>query len=254
MNKSIKYLIVALTQVIVLNLFAFDADKLISEANSAYNQGLYDSALATYQMVIDEGYESGELYYNIGNAYYKNNDIANAILYYEKAKKILPNDENIEYNLSIANSMIVDKIEKVPELFYEKWWSFFYNILDADTGAVLLLVIFALFVFSLGFFIIAKTRKKRKLSFYITLIFFLLTLLSGALTIQKYNSALEHKEAIVYDPSVTVKSSPTQNAVDLFVIHEGTKVQVIDRIESWTEIKIRNGSVGWLPSSTLKEI
>ena len=190
----------------------------------------------------------------MGNAYYKNNDIANAILYYEKARKILPNDENIEYNLSIANSMIVDKIEKVPELFYEKWWSFFYNILDANTGAILLLIIFTLFIVSLGFFIISKKRKSRKVSFYFTLIFFMLTMLSGVLTYQKYNFALEHKEAIVYEPSVTVKSSPTQNAVDLFVIHEGTKVQIIDRIDQWTEIKIRNGSVGWLPDKTIREI
>lgn len=254
MNKGFKYILVAVAHVLVLNLFAFDAEKLITDANAAYNQGLYDSALATYQLVVDEGYESGELYYNMGNAYYKNNDIASAILYYEKARKILPNDENIEYNLSIANSMIVDKIDKVPEMFYKKWWDFFYNFLDADTGAILLLVLFALFVFSLGYFILAKTRKQRKISFYITLIFFVFTTLSGILTYQKYSSALEHKEAIVYDPSVTVKSSPTQNAVDLFVIHEGTKVQIIDRIDSWTEIKIRNGSVGWLPNSTIKEI
>lgn len=237
-----------------MNLFAFDTNKLISEANNAYNQGLYDSALTIYQKVLDEGYESGELYYNIGNSYYKNNDIASAILYYEKAKKLLPNDENIAYNLNIANSMIVDKIERVPQLFYERWWNFFYNMLDADTGAILTLILFSIFIFFLGWFIVSKTRGRRKLSFYFGIILLVLTITSTSLTYQKYISGLTQNEAIVFDLSVTVKSSPTQNAVDLFVIHEGTKVQIIDRIDNWAEIKITNGSVGWLPIKAIKEI
>ena len=104
----------------VLNLFANDANKIIEKANNQYNRGLYDSAIINYQSVVDSGIEAGELYYNMGNTYYKNNDIASSILYYEKAKKLLPNDESIQYNLNIANSMIVDKIEKVPELFLPK--------------------------------------------------------------------------------------------------------------------------------------
>ncbi len=254
MSKAAKYILLSLLITGILNGFASNTDKLIEGANRAYNEGLYDSALSVYQKVYDSGLESGELYYNMGNAHYKNGDIANAILYYEKARKILPNDENIEYNLSIANSMIVDKIEKVPELFYDQWWQFMFNIVDADTGSVFLLIIFSLFVVSLGIFVLAKTRKNRKLTFYISLSLFVLTIVSGALTYQKYNRALINKEAIVFDPSVTVKSSPTQNAVDLFVIHEGTKVKIIDRIDNWSEIKIRNGSVGWLPETSIREI
>jgi len=254
MNGRLKYIIIITIQVIVLNAFAIDTEKLISEANNAYNQGLYDSALATYQKVLDKGYESGELYYNIGNSYYKNNDIASAILFYEKAQKLLPNDENIAYNLNIANSMIVDKIERVPMLFYERWWNFFYNMLDADTGAILTLILFTVFVFFLGWFIISKTRGRRKMSFYLGMIFLILTITSTSLTYQKYISGLTHNEAIVFDLSVTVKSSPTQNAVDLFVIHEGTKVKIIDRIDNWAEIKIKNGSIGWLPMKAVKEI
>ncbi len=254
MRKRFSYILLIAIQLMVMNLFAIDANKLISEANNAYNKGLYDSAITTYQKVLDAGLESGELYYNIGNAYYKNSDIASAILYYEKARKLLPNDDNIEYNLNIANSMIVDKIEKVPELFYERWWRFFYNMLDADTGAVLTLVLFTILVFFVGWFIISRSRKGRKVSFYFGMTVLLFTIISSALTYEKYQSGLTHREAIVFDLSVTVKSSPTQNAVDLFVIHEGTKVQIIDRIDSWVEIKIKNGSIGWLQLKSIREI
>lgn len=254
MTKSLKYFIIAAFQVIASSLFAFNPDSIIQTANNAYNQGLYDSALNTYDLVINEGIESGELYYNMGNAYYKNNDIASAILYYEKAKKLLPNDEDIIYNLNIANSMIVDKIEKVPELFYNKWWKFFYNMLGADAWTIFALISFTLLVVTVGLFIISKNRQNRKLSFYMGLLFLFITIASFGLASQKYYYGIEKNEAIVFTSSITVKSSPTQNAVDLFVIHEGTKVKIIDKIDNWTEIKIQNGSIGWLPNSSLKNI
>jgi len=254
MTKILKYIIVVIFQIIAVYMQAMTPDSLIVTANNAYNQGLYDSALNTYDQVIKEGVESGELYYNIGNAYYKNNDVASAILYYEKARKLLPNDEDISYNLSIANSMIVDKIEKVPELFYYRWWNFFYNALDADAWTIFALISFSFLIVTIGLFIISKKRQYRKLSFYIGILFLLITIATFSLASQKYYYNIEHKEAIVFISSITVKSSPTQNAVDLFVIHDGTKVRIIDRIDNWVEIKIQNGSVGWLPEESLKEI
>lgn len=254
MTKAIKYTIIIILNAITLSGFTNNADSLIVDANNAYNKGLYDSALSTYQQVIDQGLESGELYYNMGNTYYKNNDIASAILYFEKAKKLLPNDESINYNLNIANSMIVDKIEKVPELFYQQWWNFFYNFLDADSWAIFTLISFALLVITIGIFILSRKRGNRKLSFYIGLLFLIITVVSSSLAAQKYYFNIDHKEGIVFTSSITVKSSPTQNAVDLFVIHEGTKVMITDKIDNWVEIKIKNGSVGWLPEKSIKEI
>jgi len=235
-------------------MFAINADSLITTANNAYNQGLYDSALSTYDIVIADGIESGELYYNMGNAYYKNNDIASAILYFEKAKKLLPNDEDIQYNLNIANSMIVDKIEKVPELFYHQWWNYIYNIIGVDAWAIFALISFSLLIVTIGLFIMSKKRGNRKLSFYVGVLFLIITITSSALASQKYYLNIEHKEAIVFTSSITVKSSPTQNSVDLFVIHDGTKVKIIDSIDNWVEIKIQNGSTGWLPKKSIKEI
>lgn len=231
-----------------------NTDALIHTANNAYNEGLYDSALNVYNKVLEQGYESSELYYNIGNAYFKNNDLPSAILFYEKASKLLPNDEDIEYNLSIANSMIVDKIEKVPELFYEKWWEFFYNIMGANAWAIVSLVFIALVIIVVGLFIISKTRQHRKISFFIGVVFIVFAVASYALAYEKYDDNVNNNEAIVFTPSITVKSSPTPNAVDLFVIHDGTKVEIIDKIDNWVEIKIQNGSIGWIPMDAIKEI
>ena len=254
MIKILKYIFIVCLQIITVNMFAIVPDSLIVTANNAYNNGLYDSALSTYNQVLSTRVESGKLYYNMGNAYFKNNDIASAILYYEKAKKLLPIDEDVQYNLSIANSMIVDKIEKVPELFYQKWWNFFYNALGADAWAIFSLISFAFLIITIGLFIISKKRSNRKLSFYVGTLFLIVTIISSALASQKYYYNIEQNEAIVFTSSITVKSSPTQNAVDLFVIHEGTKVKIIDKIDAWVEIKIQNGSVGWLPVKSIKEI
>lgn len=241
-------------QVFTFSLFANNIDSLILDANNKYNTGLYDSALSLYKQVINQGFESGELYYNMGNAYFKNNDIASAILYYEKAKRLLPNDDEIDYNLNIANSMIVDKIEKVPELFYNRWWNFFYNQLGADAWTIFTLISFTILIVTIGLFIMSKKRQNRKVSFYLGVLFLIITLTSYALAWQKFNTSIKQNEAIVFTSSITVKSSPTQNAVDLFVIHEGTKVKIIDKIDNWVEIKIQNGSIGWLPEKSIKSI
>lgn len=232
----------------------YNPDTLVLKGNQAYNEGLYDSAIMVYTNVLDQGFESYELYYNLGNAYFKNNDLPSAILFYEKAKKIAPNIEDVNFNLSIANSMIIDKIETVPELFYKKWWNYFYNAFSEDTWTILSIISWVLLLFFIGLFIIAKTRRVKKLSFYIGLLFLFLTIGTFGLSSQKYYYTKENMEAIIFTPTVTAKSSPTQNSVDLFVIHEGTKVQIMDEIQGWVKIKIRNGSIGWLNVNSLKLI
>ncbi len=182
------------------------------------------------------------------------NQLPSAILYYEKAKKITPNDEDVNFNLSIANSMIVDKIEQVPELFYKKWWNYFYNAFNEDTWTMLSLFSWIILLFFIGLFLITKTRSIKKLAFYLGLLFLLITIGTFGLSSQKYYYTKENKEAIIFTPTITAKSSPTQSSVDLFVIHEGTKVQIMDEVQGWVKIKIRNGSIGWLPGDSVKRI
>ena len=135
-------------------LFGQNYESNIRLAERYYADANYDSAAMAYQKVLDEGYHSAELYYNLGNSFYKQNQIPSAILYYEKAKKLAPTDEDIVYNLGIANSMIADKIEKVPVLFYQHWWDYFYNLFDADTWTIISLFAWLILLLFIGIFIL----------------------------------------------------------------------------------------------------
>jgi tetratricopeptide (TPR) repeat protein len=251
---KLKNILTVLLFIIAFGTKAQSPDSLMKIANNAYNQGLYDSAINVYNKIAAMDVESPELYYNLGNTWFKKGETPHAILYYEKAKKLAPNDEDINYNLGIANSMIVDKIEKVPRLFFEKWWDYFYNLLDADKWAVIFLVAWALLVFFTGLFFLSSSRGTKKLAFFLGLLFIFITGTSYSLASQKHKHAITHNEAIVFTPTLTVKSSPTQTSVDLFVIHEGTKVKILDRVDNWVKIKISNGSIGWIPEKDVAEI
>lgn len=234
--------------------FSANVDTLFTRANQEYANEMYTNAIDDYQLILQTGYESAELYFNLGNAFFKTNDIPSAILYYEKAKKLNPNDEDIMFNLSVANTQIVDKIEPVPELFLKLWWRSIYNIFNADTWAIISVAGFIMFFVLLAFYLLSKYIVIRKAAFYSGLIVLFLTLFTFIIAFQKYNILKYQKEAIVFTPTITVKSSPNQNSVDLFVIHEGAKVKILERVGNWSEIKIANGSVGWLPAEVLKDI
>jgi len=221
-------------------------DNQLLQAQDLYSNAKYDSAALIYQSVIDSGYQSPELYYNMGNAYFKLKEIPSAILYYEKALKLSPSDENIQYNLNLCNTMIPDRIESLPKLFFIKWYESLYNYFPIDTWAYIGLGLFSLFsILMILFFLSGKTLVK-KFGFWSAIFFLILALFSFFLTSQKYSSFKNHDEAIIFTPSITVKSSPTKNSVDLFVIHEGTKVSILDEVGSWRKIKIENGSIGWI--------
>lgn len=254
MKKLIQITLVFLLQFMAISGFAYSPDSLMAIGNRAYDQGLYDSALLVYQQVASQDIHSTQLYYNMGNAYYKNNNIPAAILFYEKAKKLAPSDENIQYNLDVANSMIVDKMERVPDLFFKDWWNYFYNMFNADTWTIIALALLALLLTMITWFILTSKRGNKKMAFYLGLLFLFFTVAAFGLASQKYYYSKEHKEAIVFTPSITVKSSPTKGAVDLFVIHEGTKVRILDHVSGWIEIRIPDGSIGWLPAESVKDI
>ena len=254
MKSKFTYILLMLFALFISDLKAQTANQLMEEANNAYNQGLYDSSINLYNQVLSQNVESAELYYNMGNAWFKKGEVPHAILFYEKAKKLKPNDEDIDYNLGVANSMIVDKIESVPKLFFQEWWNYFYNLFGADLWAVILLITWGMFILFAGIFLLSSSRRSKKLGFFLGIFFLLITIASYGLASQKYHHSISHKEAIIFTPTITVKSSPTITAVDLFVIHEGTKVKVLDRVDGWVKIKISNGSVGWVQEKSLEEI
>lgn len=254
MKQQLKYFFLFIVLVTGPSLWAINPDSLMALANKAYDQQKYDTAINLYNRVISEGWVSPILYYNIGNSYFREKNLPEAILYYEKAKKLDPNNKNIQYNLNIANSMIVDKIDHVPQFFLKRWWKHLYNLFSADTWTVFFLLSFAILVLFVGIFFFSHTRKNRQLSFFAGLIFLFITVVSFGLALQRTYYTKNQKEGIVFAPSITAKSSPSPNSVDLFVIHDGTKVQLLDHVDGWVKIKISKGSIGWLPENSVKKI
>jgi len=250
MKKYFLIILVLVTSVV----FAQDNQALLEKGNAAYKSKYYQQAIDCYLKVIKSGFEAPSLYFNMGDAYYKLNDYPSAILYYEKAKRLKPGDEDINFNLKVANTKIVDKMETVPDFFLVRWFRGLSNIFSFNMWAILGIIFLVIFLGIFTLYLFSRTLKIRKLSFWISCLPLALTLLSFIFAQSQYSSLNNTTEAIIFSPSVTAKSTPDANSTDLFVIHDGTKVKVTDNVGDWSEIKIENGSKGWVSNSSFKII
>ena len=229
-------------------------EQLANQAAKEYNQMHFAKAIELYAKVIDSGNESYALYYNIGNAYYRNNEIAQAALYYEKALKLSPNNDDIKHNIEVVNNRLTDKVEKIPDLFYKRWWAQLLNVMDINTLAVVNIILLTLALILIALYFASSDIIIRKISFWAGVAFLCIFSL-GVITASQRNKYLtEQHEAIVFAQTVNIKSSPDENSKDIFVLHEGTKVVLLDIVADWQEIRISNGSVGWIKLSDLKKI
>ena len=226
-------------------------EELMAKGNSLYNENAYDSAATVYKKIIDQGYSSATLYYNLGNTYYKLRNYPLAIFYYEKSLKLDPNNEDTRHNIETAKLFLTDKIESVPEVFIKTWWNKLSNMFSINVWAVISLIALGILLISLFFYLTAKTRGLKKSMFFIGIFMIILTICSFSISTKKYNYFKSQNEGIVITPTITIKSSPSSSSVDLFVLHEGAKVMVLDKTDQWEKIKIANGSIGWLPSSAI---
>jgi tetratricopeptide (TPR) repeat protein len=226
----------------------------VAKANKAYSAGSYNVAADMYQKVIVSGYASPELFYNMGNSCFKMNDYARAILWYERARRLDPGNEDINFNLNVANTKISDKIEPLPDLFYKRWFNGIVQLFSVDTWAVMGVCMFIAGLFCLVLYLASRVLVLRKIGFWAAFGLFFLSLFTLVFAWNGYIFTKSADEAIVFAPTITVKSSPDEKSTDLFVLHEGTKVTLLDNISGWYEIRIANGSVGWLPVNSLEKI
>ncbi len=234
----------------ILNSIA-KADERFSSANEKYQSGEYYEAISIYESILEAGVESYKLYYNLGNSYYRSNNLPSAILNYERALLLAPEDNDVRYNLELAYSQITDKIQPVGEFFISKWFKSIRNVGNSTTWALVSLICFSLFLAGLLFYFFSQKTAIRKLAFTLSM----WALVSSVITFTYSNTQKQHLEnriqAIVFTPSVTVKSAPQGGGTDLFVIHEGLKVKILQTIGSWHEIMLEDGNVGWMKSSDL---
>lgn len=230
-------------------------DSLWNGAVAAYTDGRWSDALNGYERIASLGLESPELYCNIGDSYFKTGDFPHAILYYEKALKLDPSYSDARYNLDICSNLIQDRIDPVPEFILSSWAKSICYSLSSNAWAVLCIAFFAIFLAMLLLYLLGAGRGARRTGFFVGIVMFCLT--CASLGFSAWQKADYHKadSAIVTRPVTSVKSSPSdESSTDLFILHEGTKVEILDEVGGWINISLADGRQGWMLSADIEVI
>ena len=230
-------------------------DSLWSRAAEAYADEDWETAVSAWSAIDAEGLESPELYYNIGNAYFKASDYAHAILYYERALKLDPSYSDARFNLEFANEFIQDRIESVPEFFIKTWIRKMDYLLSSDAWAGMFFLFLAIAAAGMLLFLLAGTSGKRRLGFFGFIAAAVFAILCLAFSISQKADYARADSAIITTPVTSAKSSPGENSgKDLFILHEGTKVKLMDSVGGWYNIELSDGRQGWIESSAFEII
>lgn len=235
-------------------VFAQQPTELKATADSAYMAGDFTAAIEGYEQVLGQGLVSAEVHFNLGNAYFKAGRIAPSILQYERAHKLAPQDEDIAFNLKLAQLSTKDRIEVIPELFFITWWKTLLRALPMDGWAWSAIVALLLVLTSLGIFRFSSNESLRRSLFYTATVVGLWGLFSGYSAQQQYHRLVNDNRAIVMRPTLNVKSAPEQSGKDLFVVHEGLVVQITETIGAFYRIRLSDGNVGWVPKNAVEGI
>ena len=226
-----------------------------AQADSAYAKGDYASAIELYESILANQGESAAIYYNLGNSYYKNKDIAHSILNYERAYLLSPGDSDIRFNLEMARNNTVDKIDSINQLFLMSWITSLRNILSADGWAGGAIISFIIFLLALSLYIFGKQLVLKKLGLLFAGLCLIITIVANIFASQQKSLLVNRQTAIIMSPSVTAKSTPDAGGTDLFILHEGHKILVKDAtMKDWCEIQLEDGSIGWIPRDVIEII
>ena len=246
----------SLNIIYILLSFSFSLqsnDQRFESANDFYSNGDYSNAINLYLQIIDSGYESHSLYYNLGNSHYKLNNIAESNYYFEMAKRLSPNDSDININLSFAKNMRVDKIEKLPVSQLERIRVKTINLFSVNSWKTIFLIFVWLLCISIFLYIYYAEPSKKKLFFNISIVFILISSLIYWISYEKKIES-DKLYGIIYLKEIEVWSEPNKLSELKFLLHEGTKVQLINQAQDWTNIKLENGTTGWLYTDVIKSI
>jgi tetratricopeptide (TPR) repeat protein len=223
-------------------------------ADAEYKKGNYQQAINDYEDILKTSV-SPELYYNLGNAYYRTDNITHAVLNYERALMLSPGDNDIRSNLQLARSKTIDKIEPTSEMFFITWYHSIVNMKSSDSWAIMAIAFFILVAVLILIYIFADRILIRKIGFFGGILFFVLFVLCNVFAYQQKQQLINRTGAIVTSFSVSVKKTPEQKGNTVFIIHEGTKVDILDNsIKDWKEIKLADGREGWILSNQIEKI
>ena len=229
-------------------------DELWQIANTAYNAGNYAQAEECYTRIVEQGLHSAALYYNLANAHFKQDELGKAMLYYNRALRLRPNDEDIRHNLEYAEQSTKDSIEEIPEFFLKTWIKSLRGALSCTAWSILSLIMLVAALACGLLYLLAQRLSLRKIGFYLMTVTALLFVVTTAFAWSERNMLVERSEAIIMNSAVSIKSSPDRSATELFVLHEGTKVTIGETIDGWAEVRIADGRKGWIEQERIERI
>ena len=234
--------------------FAVNVDEQMQQAGEYYRSGQFESAINIYEEIRSEGYEGTSLYFNVANSYYRIGKLGEAILNYERALKLSPNDEDVKHNLAFANLSTIDRIQPLPTFFLFQWWESILATLTVNEWTYLAYFIFVLLIVLVVVYFFAKTIFQQKLILFSGLGMLTAFLLVTSLLIVKVNKEENVIEGVIIEQSLTVKTSPDMKSTDAFVIHEGLKVNLEDKLDNWIKVRLADGKVGWIENNAVVKI
>lgn len=235
---------VLLTAIAFLPVFAQEGE--IKQAETAYAAEQYEQAIELYESILKHYGASAELYYNLGNAYFKTGKLAQAILNYERAILLKPGDNDVRFNLELVRQQTVDKIEPLQQFFLKKWALSIENMMSVDYWAMIGIAGFVLFIGCLALYFFSKWMYLKKVGFYLGIVLICAVIFANIFAANQKKHLENRNGAIIFTPSVTIKSSPDNSGTDLFLLHEGTKVFILTSVGEWNEIVLEDGNQGWI--------
>lgn len=236
------------------SLSSQNVDELFATANDFYKNEKFEEAEKIYTQIESRGYASSELFYNLGNTYYKLNKVGPSIYYYEKALLLNPLNEDVKNNLVFAKRLALDDIEELPKTVFQKLNKQYLQQLSYNQWAMVSVVFCVLGSFFFLLFYVSNISSRKRFSFVISMFSFVLLLISLGITYNQYSLAQNNKVAIVFAEETSIRNAPTLNSEEVFTLHEGTKVTVLDNIDNWKKIKIADGKIGWIIADEIKLI
>ena len=231
-----------------------EAETAFAQANELYKQKKYAEAAQVYEDILKTDLQSGELHYNLGNAYYKNGAIGKAILHYERALLLDAGNEDAAYNLALAEAQRVDEIEVLPPFFLETWWQGMRRAASSTAWGIVGLLLLWAGIGGLVVWLMGQSRQHKKLGFIGGLVALLLSFLPLSLANSRAEMEKNSGAAIVLAEKIDLKSGPDEASTTLNKLHEGTKVKLLDAVGEWSQVRLQNGEIGWLERTNIEQI
>ena len=241
--------------VICMSIFSLQLSaQTKADVDKLYQKGNYMQAVKGYEKLLKQG-ESAALYYNLGNSYYRLDNIPHAVLSYERAQRLAPSDEDIRFNLQLAQSKTIDNLTPEPEMFFITWYKALVNFLSVDMWAILSLICLFVSLLALILYLFVDIEFLRKLSKVVLPVFFLFFIINTFFAIQQVYLLDSESHGIIMTPSAVVRKTPDQKSSEAFILHEGSKVRITDNsMSQWTEIKLSDGRQGWIKAENVEAI